>query len=150
MTKIIIACALAFMSVGTAGASEKTDVMAVIHRWVDTFNKGDMKSSLAACADQAVVIDETPPHVWQGAGACAAWKDAYDAWVKSNDVTHVFEAIGKVHHIDISDEFAYVVQSVNFSWSEKGKSGSERGIETVTLKKTSAGWRITGWAWADL
>jgi ketosteroid isomerase-like protein len=150
MTKTIIACALAFMSVGTASASEKTDVMAVIHRWVDTFNRGDTKSSLAACADQAVVIDENPPNVWQGAGACAAWKDAYDAWVKNNEVTEVFEAIGKVHHIDISGEFAYVVQSVNFSWSEKGKSRSEKAIETVTLKKTSAGWRITGWAWADL
>ncbi len=150
MTKIIIACALAFLSVGTAGASEKTAVMAVIHQWVDTFNRGDMKSSLAACADQTVVMDEIPPDVWQGSGACAAWKDAYDAWVKSNGVTEVSEAIGKVHHIDISGGFAYVVQSANFSWTEKGKSMSEEAIETVTLKKTSAGWRITGWAWADL
>jgi hypothetical protein len=39
MTRIIIACALAFLSVGTAGASEKTDVMAVVHQWVDAFNK---------------------------------------------------------------------------------------------------------------
>jgi len=150
MTRIIIACAIAFLIVGTAGASEKTDVMAVIHQWVDAFNKGDMKLSLAACADQGVVVDDIPPHVWQGAGACAAWKDAYDAWAKSNDVTGVSEAIGKVHHIDISGEFAYVVQSVGLSWTEKGKSMSEKAIETVTLKKSSAGWRITGWAWADL
>jgi hypothetical protein len=44
-------------------------------------------------------------------------------------VTEVFEASGKVHHSDISGEFAHVVQSVNFSWSEKGKSRSEKAIE---------------------
>jgi ketosteroid isomerase-like protein len=157
MTKIIIACALALLSVETAAASEKTAVMSVIHQWVDAFNKGDMKSSLAACADQAVVLDEIPPHVWQGSGACAAWGDAYVAWAKSNGVTAPFESIGKLHQIDISGEFAYVVQSTSFSWTEKGRSMSEKGrsmsekaLETVTLKKTSAGWRITGWAWADL
>lgn len=150
MTKIIIACALAFLSVETAGASENTAVLAVLHDWVYAFNKGDMKSARAACADQAVVLDEIPPHVWQGSGACAAWQGAYLAWVKSNGVTAVSEAIGKVHHIDITGESAYVVQAASFSWSEKGKSMSEKAIETVTLRKTSAGWRITGWAWADL
>lgn len=61
MTKIIIACVLVFLSVGTAGTSEKTDIMTVIHQWVDAFNRGDIKSSLAACADQSVVVDDTPP-----------------------------------------------------------------------------------------
>lgn len=124
--------------------------MAVVHQMVDGFNKGDMKSSLAACADQAVVVDDTPPHVWQGAGACAAWNDAFEAWAKSNGVTGVSEVIGKVRHIDVSGDVAYVVQSVALSLVEKGKPMSEQAIETVTLKKTAAGWRITGWAWADL
>ncbi|MGA3156532.1 MAG: nuclear transport factor 2 family protein [Steroidobacteraceae bacterium] len=150
MTRFIIACSIAFLSGGTAGASEQTEVMAVVHQMVDGFNKGDMKSSLAACADQAVVVDDTPPHVWQGAGACAAWNDAFEAWAKTNEVTGVSEAIVKVRHIDISSDVAYVVQSVGLSWIEKGKPMSEKAIETVTLKKTAAGWRITGWAWADL
>ena len=150
MTRIIIACAAAFLCAGTAAASEKTDVMAVVHQMVDGFNKGDLKSSVAACADQAVVVDDTPPHVWQGAGACAAWMDAYQAWAKSEDITGISEAIVKVRHIDISGDFAYVVQSAGLTWIEKGKPMSEKAVETVTLKKTSAGWRITGWAWADL
>lgn len=150
MTRIIIVCAIALLSVGTAGASEKSDVMAVVHQMVDGFNKGDRKLSLAACADQAVVVDDTPPHVWQGTGACAAWMDAYEAWAKSDEVTGVSETIDKVRHIDISGDFAYVVQSVGLTWTEKGKPMTEKAIETVTLKKTLAGWRITGWAWADL
>jgi ketosteroid isomerase-like protein len=150
MTRIIIACAIAFLSAGTAAASEKTDVMAVVHQMVDGFNKGDVKSSAAACADQAVIVDDTPPHVWQGSGACAAWLEAYQAWAKSDEVTGASETIFKVRHIDISGDFAYVVQSVGLSWIEKGKPMSEKAVETVTLQKTSAGWRITGWTWADL
>jgi ketosteroid isomerase-like protein len=150
MTRTIIVCAIALLSSGLAGASEKTDVMAVIHQMVDGFNKGDMKSAAAACADHAVVVDDTPPHVWQGAGACAAWQVAFEAWTKSNGVTGASEAISKVRHIDISGDVAYVVQSARLNWIEKGKPMSEKAIETVTLKKTASGWRITGWAWADL
>jgi ketosteroid isomerase-like protein len=150
MIRTIISCAIALLSAGIAGASEKTDVMAVIHQMVDGFNTRDRKSSVAACVDQAVVVDDTPPHVWQGAGACAAWMDAYDAWTKSNNVTGVSEEILKVHHIDISGDVAYVVQSARLNWIEKGKPMSEKAIETVTLKKTASGWRITAWAWADL
>jgi hypothetical protein len=73
MARIIIACALALLGAATAGASDSTNVMAVVHQMVDGFNSGDMKSSLAACADQAVIVDDTPPHVWHGTGACGAW-----------------------------------------------------------------------------
>jgi ketosteroid isomerase-like protein len=150
MTRIIVACAIVLLGTGISGASEKTDVMAVIHQMVDGFNKGDTKSAVAVCADQAVIVDDTPPHVWQGAGACAAWQVAYEAWAKSNDVAGVSETISKVRHIDISGNVAYVVQSARLRWTEKGKPMSEMAIETITLKKTVSGWRITAWAWADL
>jgi hypothetical protein len=55
-----------------------------------------------------------------------------------------------VGHTNISGYFAYVVQSVSLSWIEKGAPASEEAIETVTLNKTSAGWRITGGSWAGL
>jgi ketosteroid isomerase-like protein len=150
MQGITIACAITVLGVGAAGASEKSDVMAIVHQMVDGFNKGDLTLSAAACADQAVILDDTPPHVWQGSGACAAWLDAYQAWAKNGDVTGVSEAIVKVRHIDVSGDFAYVVQSVGLSWIEKGKPMSEKAVETVTLQKATVGWRITGWAWADL
>jgi hypothetical protein len=76
--------------------------------------------------------------------------DAYKEWTRSNDVSGVSETIGKVRHLDINGGFACEVQSVDLSWTERGKPMSERAIETITLKKTSAGWRITGWVCADL
>ena len=41
-------------------------------QFIDGFNKGDVKSALAACADQVSIIDEFAPYEWHGAGACAA------------------------------------------------------------------------------
>ena len=62
MYKILIAFVLATLAAGPAAASEKTDVMAVLQRFIDAFNKGDMKSALATCADVTSVIDDFPPH----------------------------------------------------------------------------------------
>jgi hypothetical protein len=54
---------VAVLAAGPAAATDKTDVMSVIHQWVDGFNKGDMKSTAAACADQTSIIDDFPPSV---------------------------------------------------------------------------------------
>ena len=43
-------------------ASVTADVMAVVLQFVDGFNKGDLKMLSAACAEQASIIDEFPPH----------------------------------------------------------------------------------------
>ncbi|TMH33416.1 MAG: hypothetical protein E6H66_12275, partial [Betaproteobacteria bacterium] len=69
MHKIFVVAAVAVLVAGPAGANEKTDVMVPVHQFVDGFNKGDIKSALAACAEQTSIIDEFPPHEWHGAGA---------------------------------------------------------------------------------
>src|SRR5579871_6002324 len=65
-------------------ASEQSDVVAKIHQFVDGFNRGDAKAALAACAPSASIIDEFPPHEWDGVNACAHWADAYSADAKKN------------------------------------------------------------------
>ena len=57
MYKSFIALTASVLVAGPAAATDKTDVMSVVHQWVDSFNKGDMKSMGAACADQASIID---------------------------------------------------------------------------------------------
>jgi hypothetical protein len=45
MQKIIAVLVLAVFACGAANASDKTDAMAVVHKWVDSFNKGDGKTA---------------------------------------------------------------------------------------------------------
>ena len=149
MHKIFVAVAVAVLAAGPAAASEKIDVMAPVHQFVDGFNKGDTKTAVAACADQTSIIDEFPPHEWHGVGACSNWANDYEADAKKNEITDGIVTLSKPRHIDVTADRAYVVVPANYTFKQKGKLVKEIGsMFTFALQKGEAGWRITGWAWA--
>jgi ketosteroid isomerase-like protein len=149
MREIIIAIAIAIAATTPAFASEADNVMATVNQFVDGFNKGDLKSAAAACADQMAIIDEFSPHLWQGAGAFSKWVGDFDADAKKNDITDGFVTLGKPRHVDVTGDRAYVVAPANYAYKQKGKVMMETSsIITIVLQKGTAGWRITAWAWA--
>lgn len=152
MSKILVAvalAALATLTAGSAAASDKTDVMAVLHQWVDGYNRGgDMRSAMATCADQAAVVDSIPPYEWHGRRACAKWLDDYNTSNRMNGVTDISASLGKRRYIEITAQHAYVVSPVSLTYKVKGKPMRETGaIWTVVLYKSASGWRITGWSY---
>jgi ketosteroid isomerase-like protein len=149
MKKLAAVIAVAVFACGTASASDKTDAMAVVHKWVDAFNKGDGKTGSSYCADGALIIDDFAPHVWQGSGACASWYKDYETWAAKAQVTAPSVALGKTRHLDIDSGYAYLVAPTTLTFTKAGKPVMDKGIVTMSLKKSSAGWQITGWAWAD-
>jgi hypothetical protein len=149
MQKILIALSITVLVAVPAAASDKKDVMAVVHQWADGFNKGDSKMELATCADETSIIDDIPPHEWHGAGACSKWKNDFDAFVKKNEITDMIASVMKPRHVDITADRAYVVVPVNLAYKQSGKDVKETGsMFTLALQKGASGWRITGWAWA--
>lgn len=149
VNKILIVLAMAVTATGQTAPSEKTNVMATVHQFVDSINKGDIKRATAACAAQTSIIDEFPPHEWHGDGACLQWMNDYDADVKKNGITDGIVTLSKPRHIDITADRAYVVIPSNYTFKQKGKLVKEIGsMFTFALQKGEAGWRITGWAWA--
>jgi hypothetical protein len=137
------------LAVAPAIASEKTDVMAPVHQFFDNLNKGDMKTALAACAAPSSIIDEFPPHHWQGATACADWANDFDADSKKNGITDSIVTLAEPRHVDITGDRAYVVVPATYTYKQNGKPMTEAGsIFTAALQKVAAGWRMTGWAWA--
>lgn len=148
MRKIFAALAVAILAAGPAAATEKSDVMAPVHQFVDGFNKGDIKTALAACADQTSIIDEFPPHEWHGAGACATWANDFEADAKKNGISDGKVTLGNPRHVDITGDRAYVVVPASYAYKQKGKPAKEAGSTlTISLQKSAAGWRMTGWAW---
>ena len=149
MRKPLVAVSMVLLAMALAAASEQAEVMAPVHQFVDGFNKGDINSALATCADQVSVIDEFPPYQWSGPGACSTWAQAYDADSKKNGVTDGQVTLGKPRHIDITADRAYVVVPANYTWKQNGKPMKEVGSTlTVALQKTASGWRITSWSWS--
>ena len=148
MRALLLALAFVF-STGFALASESTDVMATVHQFVNSFNSGDVKSALATCATPSSVIDEFPPHQWQGPTACADWARDYAADSKREGVTDGIVTLSKPLHVDVTADRAYVVVPATYTYKQHGRQMTESdSILTIALRKESAGWRITGWAWA--
>ncbi len=142
---------IAFAFVGPAVASDKSDVLAVVHQWADSYNKGDIKTTAATCADEAIIIDDFPPYEWKGSGACSAWIDSFSAWAKQSNLSFDHAEIAKVRHIEITGDAAYVPTLLIFAVKNKdGVVEAEKGNWTLVLKKSNGVWRITGWSWTSL
>lgn len=150
MRKILIAMVVAG-SMGTTqqALAQNADVMKVINQFVDGFNKGDMKSALAACADMTIIIDEFPPHSWSGAGACGKWAADYDAHGRQNGITDGIVTLTKPKHLTVTGDRAYAVIPSNYEYKEKGKPVKQTGsIFTFVVQKGAAGWKIVAWSWS--
>ena len=149
MRKSLLACALALFVAAPAVASDETDVMKPIHQFVDGFNKGDVKSALAACAEETSIIDEFPPHEWHGAGACAKWADDYVANAKKDAISDGVVTMHKASHVTVSGDRAYVVVPSDYAWKQKGKPMKEtKAAFSFALNKAAGGWKIVAWTWA--
>jgi hypothetical protein len=129
--------------------SAASQALATVHRFIDGFNKGDMKSAVATCAPRASIIDEVPPHEWQGSNACGDWARDVAAAYKTAGITNGDVTLSDPMRIDVNGSYAYVVTSANFSYKVHGKPVTESGsIFTVALQRLGGAWRITGWAWS--
>jgi ketosteroid isomerase-like protein len=149
MLETLVAAALLVGANAAAATSDQTDVMATVKQFVDGFNKGDVKTALAACASPASVIDEIPPYAWQGPAACDDWANDFDVWAKKDGITDGFVKLGKPRHVNVTGDRAYVVAPVDFTYKQKGKAVAQKGSTfTLALQKLPAGWRITAWAWS--
>jgi hypothetical protein len=147
--KISLALAAGVFASLAAAATDKMDVMVTVHQFVDSFNKGDVKTAITSCATQTSIIDEFAPYAWNGAGACAKWIDDYDVDAKKNGISGGIVKLGEPWHVDITADRAYVVIPANYTFKEKGKVVKEsKSVITIALQKGDGGWRITGWTWS--
>jgi len=68
-------------------ASDKTDVVDAVRRYVDNLDPDKLQTALAMCDSQVSIIDEFPPHEWHGPTACADWWKGLLAYNDKSGVT---------------------------------------------------------------
>jgi ketosteroid isomerase-like protein len=144
MSKVLVVLAVSALTAGSALASDKSDIMAVLNQW----NDADEAKAVAACADDAAVTDDVPPFEWHGPGACSRWQQDYDAYLQKKGMTDAAGTIGKPRQLIISGDRAYAVLPATFAFTQEGKRVTFIATATFALHKTAAGWRITAWTWA--
>jgi len=57
--------------------------------------------------------------------------------------------VGEPRQVDVESGYAYFVAPVTLSFNKAGKPVTDIGVITMALRKSEAGWHITGWTWAD-
>jgi hypothetical protein len=143
----MLAAALAW-SVVPALAAAPAGPMDPVNQFVDGMNHNNMKSAAAAYTPTASIIDEFPPHHWQGATAFADWSRDFGADSKKNGITDPWVTLGQPLQNVVTGDRAYVVVPTTYSFKQRGMSMRESdSIMTFALQKLAAGWRIAGWAW---
>lgn len=149
LRSILAAATILAVPLTSAAASERTDVLLIAHQWADAFRNGGFNTGNSPCAEEAVVIDDFPPHVWQGFGACSRWYKAFSAWAATAAVTDSTITLGATNHLQIGSGYAYLVTPVTLSFLKAGKPVKDVGVLTMTLRNAGKGWHIIGFAWAD-
>jgi hypothetical protein len=154
MITMLRATVLAFgflaLSAHAVSASEETNVMGTINRFVAAFNKGDARTALTACANPVSIVDEFPPYAWTGPTGCADWAASYDRNAQRNGITDGFVTLTKPTYVTIVRNRAYVVTHATYVWKEHGKPKSETAARlTVALHKVGGVWLMTAWTWTN-
>lgn len=137
---IIFAVAI---SAGSASAAEKDEVVAAVNQYLANLDKPE-----TMCDAYVSIIDEFPPHEWHGPTACADWWKAYNAYNDKSGITDTDGKLGTPLTVDVNEDRAYFVAPFTYSYKLHGKPVKETASFAVTLRKTQAGWRITGWAYS--
>ena len=149
MSHVLLVLALTALGQATPATSERTAVLAPVHQFMDSLNKGDLATGLAACAEETEIIDEFPPYEWHGAGGCKKWADTFAEYVKKNDITEPKVTLGNPRHVEVIGDHAYSVIPATYTSKHGGKPMTEAGATfIVALQKEASGWKITAWTWS--
>jgi ketosteroid isomerase-like protein len=147
MNRIATALAVGVFAAGSALASDKSDIMTVLKQWN---NPDDMVKAAETCTNDAAVLDVIPPYQWHGPGACANFAKDYEAFVRKQGVAYQIGTLSEPKEFDVTGDRAYVSVLATFRGTQKGKPVKDTGTLAFALQKTTAGWRITAFAWATL
>lgn len=138
------------LSATSAAASNTSEALAVVHKFVAAADKGDRSAYVSYCAEDAVVVDHVAPYVFRGPTACGDEWDAIVAWADQNKIVLGANRMSKPAFVDVVGDRVYAVFPVTASITRAGKKGVEAGVWTFTLRRQTQGWKIEAWAWSTL
>lgn len=151
-TTLAIAMTMALTPCIAARAAEPDDseVMTVVNQYLADMNQGAAEKFVKLRAPQTIIIDDFPPHVWQGPTACMDWLTAFAAFDAKAGITPRAVTVDKPWRVSVTGDVAYVVMPATYKYTEgKEKVTEANSVWTLALRKGADGWRISGWAWGQ-
>lgn len=131
-----------------AVAADEPAPLATVQRFLEAFNKGDLKAAEATHATEVAIVDEIPPFLWKGREAFKAWLADLTEDGIAHEITDGQMKLGNTIREETKGDAAYVVVATEYSFKEKGTPMRAPSQMTFALKKDRGLWRIVGWTYA--
>jgi ketosteroid isomerase-like protein len=144
-TFLLLCCTLL---ASAAVAADTPAPIATVQRFLEAFNKGDLKAAEATHAAEVAITDEFPPFHWRGREGFKAWLADLTEHDAASGITDGHMKIGDTIREETSGDGAYVVLATEYTFKQNGTPMREPAQMTFALKKEKTGWRIVGWTFA--
>ncbi len=105
--------------------SETSSPSAVVHRYIDAFNRGDEDGMAACFADPGFILDGMAPHVWSGSSATRKWNQDAAAEAEHLGITDAQLSLGPPMHDAVVGDAAYFAAPAIFNFKVKGQQVSQ-------------------------
>lgn len=147
---VLIVCGLAMTAVLStiAVAADEPAPIATVQRFLEAFNKGDLKAAEATHASEVAIVDEIPPYFWKGREAFKGWLADLTEDGIAHEITDGQMKLGNTIREETKGDAAYVVVATEYSFKEKGTPMRSPAQMTFALNKDRGLWRIVGWTYA--
>ena len=149
--RLVSCTSFVFLALCGAAGAQTVDpaLIAPIHKFIDSFDKGDMAGAAAAHAigPDLTIMDEVAPFVWRGPDAFQAWSTALGNEVKKQGLVDPKMTLSAATRVEKDGDAAYVVVPGVYSFKQGTKAMREPGHMTFVLKKNGADWLIQSWTW---
>jgi ketosteroid isomerase-like protein len=132
-----------------AAASSTAAIITTIRGAIGAANADDATKVNSYFTPVSDVVDDFAPYHWGGSNAAAAWWSALNRVNGAMHVTGIHATILTVAQLRVSGDNAYAVVPLSISYLLKGKAGRERGLWTLTLRRSGVLWKIATAAYAD-
>jgi ketosteroid isomerase-like protein len=147
MKSVLLILCVALLST-SAVAAESAEPIAVVHQFIDSLNKGDIKGAEATHAADVAIVDEFPPYHWHGRSGFKSWLADLTKYDAANAVTDGNMKLGDRIREEVSGDHAYIVMATEYTFKQKGVPMREPSQMTFVLRKARDGWRIAGWTFS--
>ena len=127
--------------------STENGPMVAVRQFVQGFNNDKIDLVQAACADDTSIIDDFPPHEWNGHGATTRWYRDMARMASENGMSDPSVILDEPSNVTVSEEHAYLVVPIDVRWLQDGTPRERPGFMTLALRNGTEGWRISACAW---
>ena len=123
-------------------------LLAPIEKVARFLETGD-ESLLSAFAKKGVVIIENfPPHLFEGDDAVKRWSEKILSWHKPPSDLVLKHRFGTVQDLRVGDDLAFLSLSTHWTISQDGDSFEEDGGWAFVLVQENGEWKVRCYGWA--